>query len=126
ILSKFTEDYTQQSAFMYAVFDYQRFIEPFLRLRERQRTIADGSFTLQIENGPKLKVSAAKGAASVKEITGDRAGDDPQTEFRLNSREILHFLFSPLAAQTIPAIGNSVFLQSLLPLPLFFEKIDSI
>jgi hypothetical protein len=60
-----------------------------------------------------------KGVPSVVETS------DPP-DLSLSSLDALHFFFSPLAVQTIPAIGKSVFLQSLLPLPLSYESPDGI
>ena len=130
-LERFAEDFTQKHAYQFVVFDYPRYIEPFLKLRERERKLADGSIVLRIEGDLRLRIAVTRGAASVADITGPRsgssgAGSEPAAELCLSRREAIRFLFSPLAAETMPAIRNSVFLQSLLPLPLFFETADTI
>ena len=130
-LSRFAEEVTVNHAYQFVVFDYPRFIEPFLKLRERERKLADGSLVLDISGGPRLRLAVTRGIASVAKIAEERpqearTGGEPQPELRLKDREAVRLLFSPMAAETMPAIRNSVFLQSLLPLPLFFETADTI
>jgi len=124
VLSHFAETYTQNPAYLFAVFDYPRFIEPFLKLKAMERNLMEGSVIFQIEGGPRLHLAAGHGAASITETT-ERRADEP-AELCLNRLELLHFLFSPLAIHSFPAIRKSAFLQSLLPLPLFFENADAI
>jgi len=121
VLSRFAETYTQNPSYQFAVFDYPRFIEPFLKLRAQERKLTDGAVVLEIEGGPRLRIAVERGAASITETTVQSPA-----ELRLTNLEALHFLFSPLAAHTVPAIGKSAFLQSLLPLPLYFENADAI
>jgi len=122
-LSRFSEEYTQSQAYQFAVFDYRRFIEPFLRLKAREQTLADGSFIIRIEGAVQIKLAVTQGAASVTEIADSDSG---KADLCLSDREVLDFLFSPLAAQVYPVIGKNVFLQSLLPLPLFIETADTV
>ena len=126
-LSRFAESYIQNPAYQFAVFDYLRFVEPFLKLRARERNLAEGSFVFRIEGGPRLRLSVERGGASITEITDSASAQTAAPEtLELGRLDALHFLFSPLAAHNFPAIGESVFLQSLLPLPLSFEKTDGI
>ena len=119
VLSGFAESYSQGPAYHYAVFDYKRFAGPFLNFVSRGRKLANGSVTLQIEGEGRLRLSVENGSASLTD-TSDSA------ELFLNRLEALDFFFSPLASYTIPAIGKSPFLQSLLPLPLSFENTDGV
>ncbi|MCL2320193.1 MAG: hypothetical protein FWC45_08910, partial [Treponema sp.] len=123
-LSRFAQTYTQSPAYQFAVFDYPRFVDPFLKLRARERNLAEGSFCFRIEGGKRLRLAVERGAASITETDG--TGDRNSPELSLSNLEALNFFFSPLAAQTTPAIGKSAFLQSLLPLPLFVENPDKI
>jgi len=120
-LSGFAEGCTLGTAYQFAVFDFQRFVTPFLKLKERERNLADGSFLLQIEGGSGFRLAVEHGAASITETTGMGNAD-----LSLNNLDALRFLFSPMAALVFPVIGKSVFLQSLLPLPLFYESVDGI
>jgi len=120
-LSRFAESYTQSPAYQFVVFDYLRFVAPFLKLKEKERNLADGVFVLQIEGHPRLRLAVERGAASITEIPGQGNAD-----LGLKDLEALSFLFSPLASCNFPAIRKSVFLQSLLPLPLFYETADEI
>ena len=126
-LSRFAEDYTENWAYHFQVFDYRRFVEPFMKLKARDRALADGSVVLRIEGSPPLLLSVAQGVPSA--ATQPSVVTQPlvaTTELSLSRLDALHFLFSPLAVQTFPAIKESVFLRSLLPLPLFFESADGI
>jgi hypothetical protein len=118
-LGRFAEDYTQSPAYQFAVFDYRRFIEPFLRLRARQRKLAEGALVLQIRGGPRLRLEVSGGEASAAE-----SAEAP--DLSLGGGEALRFLFSPPDLFTGPVIGERPFLQSLLPLPLFFEHADGV
>jgi predicted N-acetyltransferase YhbS len=117
--SRFAERYVQGAAYSFAVLDYVRFVEPFLKLKQQGYSLGEGSFVLQVEGGPRLRLAVQKGLASVVETS-------ELPDLSLNSLDALHFLFSPLASSTVPAVGKSVFLQSLLPLPLFYETPDGI
>lgn len=120
ILSRITENYTENPAYQIAVFDFLLFIKPFLKLRALERILAEGSFILQIEGGPLLRLAVEQGYASITETT------EQKPELCLDMRDTILFFFSPLAARIFPVIGKSVFLQSLLPLPFFFENVDEI
>jgi len=116
-LARFAEKYTQAPAYHIAVFDYTRFIGFFLKLISSERNLAEGSFIIKIEDGAALRLSVQQGVASVAET-------ETPADLCLSTSEALCFLFSPLAAKTIPAIEKNIFLQSLLPLPLSFEDAD--
>lgn len=118
-LYRFAEDYSQSAAYHFAVFDYLRFIEPFLKLRSQMRTLQEGSFVLEIEGHLRLGLSVQGGEASAQET---KASPD----ITLDRFEALRFLTSPLAGLTVPALRENSFLQSLLPLPLFFEGADQV
>jgi predicted N-acetyltransferase YhbS len=117
--SRFAERYVQSTAYSFAVLDYVRFVEPFIKQKQQGYSLCEGSFVLQVEGGPRFRLAVQKGAASVIETS------DPP-DLSLSCLDALHFLFSPLASQTVPAVGKSIFLQSLLPLPLFYETPDGI
>jgi predicted N-acetyltransferase YhbS len=119
VLSRFAEGYTQSPAYHFAVFDYPLFIKPFLALKAREQALAEGRFTLQIEGGPRFCFTVSEGAASV-----DETNDAP--DLSLGALAALHFLFSPLTGYSSRTIMERPFLQSLLPLPLFFENCDGV
>ena len=130
-LSRFAEDYTGNWAYHFQVFDYKRFVEPFMVLKARDQALADGSCVLRIEDSPPLLLSVTGGIPSVTEQLSTTQLPTAQlptatAEVSLSRLDALHFLFSPLAAGVFPAIGKSVFLRSLLPLPLFFENADGV
>jgi hypothetical protein len=118
-LSCFAESYSQSNAYSFAVFDYPRFISPFLQLKNSYRTLPDGNFTLQIERGPRLAFTVSRGRASVAETK------EP-AELILNRLDAVQFLFSPVIAACSGVVAERPFLQSLLPLPLFFETADEV
>jgi hypothetical protein len=121
ILSRFSESCNLGSAYQYNVFDFKAFVEPFLKFRAKQRTIADGSFVLKIEGeaGTTLEISARDGIPEIKE-------SQSSPDLILNHLEAIQFFFGPMSAVAIPVVGEKVFLQSLLPLPLFFESLDGV
>jgi hypothetical protein len=116
ILSRFSESCNLGTAYQFNVFDFKAFVEPFLKFRAKQRTIADGSIVLKIEGEAEttLEISARNGVGEIKE-------SQVAPDLILNHLEAIQFFFAPTSAVTIPAIREKVFLQSLLPLPLFFE-----
>jgi predicted N-acetyltransferase YhbS len=118
-LSRFAQSYRQCTAYNFAVFDYCRFILPFMMLKSSYRTLPNGSFTLRIEDGPALTLAASGGDVSVTETRG-KAG------LNMSRQEAVRFLFAPESAAGSPVIGASPFLQSLLPLPLSIEKADQV
>jgi predicted N-acetyltransferase YhbS len=118
-MARFAEDCAQSPAYQFAVFDYRRFIEPFLRLRARQRKLAEGSIVIQIKGGPRLRLEVSGGEASLTESAGP-------PDLSLDDGEALRCFFSPLDSLSSPVIGERPFLQSLFPLPLFFEHADGV
>jgi predicted N-acetyltransferase YhbS len=117
--SRFAETYSICPAYSFALFDYRRFLLPFLKLKSSLRTLPGGTFTLQIEGGPRLTLGAAKDGVSVSETR------EP-ADIHLNPLEALGFLFSADYAAGSGLIGGNPFLQSLLPLPLSFETADEV
>jgi predicted N-acetyltransferase YhbS len=118
-LSRFAERYRQSAAYSFAVFNYPRFVLPFMKLKSSYRTLADGTFTLGIEDGPRLALAVSNGEASVSETTGPAA-------LSLGGRDAVRFLFSPDSAASSDVIGRNPFLQSLFPLPLSIETADEV
>jgi len=121
LLSRFAESCRQSSAYHFNVFDFKRFVDPFLKVRAKQRVLAEGSFVLKIEgpSGGTYELSSRRGEAQINETSSP-------PDLVLDPLEAVRFFFSPVSAVTVPKIGESVFLQSLLPLPLFFENPDGI
>ena len=121
VLSSFAEGVRQSTAFFFNILDFKRFTEPFLKLRAGQRTIADGSFVLKIEgqNGGVFRISSKDGKPEISKTSST-------PDLILDPLEAARFLFNPVSALTAPAVGKNTFLQSLLPLPLFFENPDGI
>jgi predicted N-acetyltransferase YhbS len=120
-ISRFSESYRQSSACQFNILDFKVFVEPFLKFKAKQRIIADGSFVLKIEGEPgtTLEISVCQGIPEIKESVA-------APDLILSHLEAIQFFFAPTAALTIPAIGEKVFLQSLLPLPLFLENLDGV
>ena len=121
VLSRFAENCRQTTVYHFNILDFKKFITPFLKLRSEQRKISDGSFVLKIEgqNGGTFIVSSKNGKAEICETS-------MAPDLVLNHHEAMKFFFKQLAVITIPAIGQNSFLQSLLPLPLFYEGADGI
>ena len=120
ILSGFCQTWAQNPSYHFAVFDYVRFIDPFLKLRAAERRLADGSFFFRLKGGVSFRLAVEQGIPSITETP------DYSPEFSFTNLDVLHFLFSPHAAGTFTEIQKSAFLQSLLPLPLFFEDADKV
>ena len=119
VLSRFTERYTLHPVYNFAVFDYQRFVAPFLKLVEREKALPEGKVILEIEGGSRYCLTVEAGKASI-------AGTTASGELVLTRGEALQFFFSPLGEHIFPVIREKPFLQSLLPLPLFYENPDGI
>jgi hypothetical protein len=117
-LANFAEDYSQGSAYGFAVFDYQRFVDAFIRLKSQNSPPDDGAIVIQVE-GRRIRLFAKGGAAGAEETQAE-------ADIKLDRLEALRFLFSPLETLTNPAIGKNAFLRSILPLPLFFEEADGV
>ncbi|MDR0567957.1 MAG: GNAT family N-acetyltransferase [Spirochaetaceae bacterium] len=116
-LAGFAEDYCISPAYRFAVFDYVRFLAPFLALQSRLKPLPDGSFVLQIEKGPRLELSARSGNAAIRET-------DAPAEAVLNRLDALRFLGAAFPESAFPAVRQNAFLSSLLPLPVFFGRQD--
>jgi predicted N-acetyltransferase YhbS len=119
--SRFAEDYTLGSAYSFRIFDYSRFLPPFLRLKALNETFPDGSAVLRIAGEGSFRVSAAGGRVSV-----DRPGENGRADLDLENREAAELLFSALSPLSSPLLRENPFLRSLLPLPLFFEEPDGV
>jgi predicted N-acetyltransferase YhbS len=117
--SCFAETYTMSHAYHFAVFDYRRFVLPFLKLKSSLNTLPGGSFTLQREGGPKLTLAVTNGQASLAE-TGEPAA------LSLSPASAVRFLFSADYAAGSAVVAGNPFLQGLLPLPLSFETADEV
>jgi predicted N-acetyltransferase YhbS len=118
-LSRFAEHYSLNPSCSFTVFDYRRFLPPFLKLKSSIRTLPGGTFTVQIEGGPRLALAVSKGETTLSE-TG--AGAD----LSLKPMEAMRFFFSADHAAGSGAIAGNPFLQSLLPLPLSLETADGV
>jgi hypothetical protein len=118
-LGGFAETWSLGPAYSFTVFDYPRFLPPFLRLAAVRRRPLDGAFTVQIEGGPRLCLAVSGGEAAAEET---RAPAD----LTLSPREALGFFFGADGAAGSDYIAANPYLQSLLPLPLFFEAADGI
>jgi len=123
-LSRFSENCRQSTVYHFNILDFKTFAAPFLKLRAEQRTVADGSFTLKIEpfgqsGGGTFAITSREGKVEINETS-------VKPDLTLDHHEAMRFFFKQLAAITIPAIGQNTFLQSLLPLPLFFESADGV
>jgi predicted N-acetyltransferase YhbS len=118
-LSVFAEHFRVSEAYQYCVFDFKRFVDPFLKIRAKQRILAEGSLALKIEGAGTYELSYQGGKAEINDTINPPA-------LTLDPLEAVRFFFSPFSDAMIPKIRESVFLQSLLPLPLFFESADGI
>ena len=121
---RFAEDFSLKPVYHFSIFNYIRFLEPFLKIQEHERNLADGSVVLQIEGGPRLRLAVKDSVTSIEDITNLQT--QVSAELYISNLDAHSFFFSPLGPQIFPKIMKSVFLQNLLPLPLFFEKPDGI
>jgi predicted acetyltransferase len=117
--SRFAESYRTSSAYSIVVFDYERFLLPFLKLKSSFRTLPEGSFSLRIEDGPSLSLNVSGGKVSVTESQGP-------ADLSLSRMDALRFLFSADYGAGSGVIAANPFLQSLLPLPYFTETADDV
>jgi predicted acetyltransferase len=118
-LSGFTEYCEKSPAFQFAVFNFLAFIEPFIKLKSQDNDLAEGSFVIKIEGNGSYELSSRGGKAGINETTSS-------PDLVLDPLEATRFFFSSVSTVTIPKIRENVFLQSLLPLPLFFENMDGV
>ena len=125
-LSDFAENYSQTHATQFAVLDFVRLADAFLSCSAVSgQTCSDtDSFIIKIEdtnseNGETIRLFGGKSSGGA-----EKTGEKP--DIALSRREVVHFLFSPLAAQTFPVIHENKFLHSILPLPLFIANADEV
>ncbi|MDR3192423.1 MAG: GNAT family N-acetyltransferase [Treponema sp.] len=118
--SRFAEDYALTSAYSFRIFDYFRFLPPFLRLKARNETLPDGSLVLRIA-GEGFRISVSEGGVSF-----DRLGENRRADVELESPEAAELLFSALSPLSSPLPRGNAFLRALLPFPLFFEEPDGV
>jgi hypothetical protein len=122
--SRFAEDYTISTAYSFRIFDYSRFLPPFLRLKARNEALPDGSAVLRIGEEESLCLSVRGG-----EVSAGKAGENQgpeKADIKLESRDAAALLFSTLSPLASPLLRGSPFLRNILPLPLFFEEPDGI
>ena len=121
VLSRLAQQFGTNIAYQFNILDWKRFTGPFLALKSREWTIADGSLILKIEgrSGGTFEIKAREGRVGISDT-------DSAPDLDLSHLEAMDFLFGPISAMTHPIVRKKVFLQSLLPLPLFFEKLDAI
>jgi len=124
----FTETHSIVPAYHFAIFDIKKFTEPFLQIASKIKNLADGSFSFIVDDvysGKKLRVSLSVNDRHPS-IDVSEADKPNPGELCFNNLDAQYFLFSPMTAETLPTIRESVFLQSLLPLPLFYENTDGV
>jgi predicted N-acetyltransferase YhbS len=122
-LSTFTQASAIHPAYLFNVFDYQPLLSALLQLSASYKTLLPGHFTVKIE-----------GEAALLRILVTQDGktdvslcpENTQADCCLSRLEAQSFFFSPLASASFPLIRQEPFLQSLLPLPLFYERADEI
>jgi len=122
IFSAFAENYTQNHLTCLAVLDFIGLTDKLLKYKAASGKITEGSFLLQIQGNEKpcnLRLFVGNNGAGAEET------DEPP-KLVLNNLETTRFLFSPWAEKVFPAIRESVFLQNILPLPLFLENADDV
>jgi hypothetical protein len=139
VFSRFAEDFSQSSAYSFNILDFPRFVLPFLKLKSSYRTLPDGKFALEIENGPVFSLGVSNGEPSLRQASLQEAKG--KADLCLPHLEAMRFLFSAetaaaaggtlasgagLAVGTAAIVARSPFLQSLLPLPLSFESTDGV
>jgi len=109
------------NAYKFAVFNHARLADAFIKLKAGCGKIREGSFVLEINyNGTVKKIRLFAGRDTGAEET------DESPELSLTGLEATRFLFSSQEAVANPVIKNSEFLQSVLPLPLFYETPDGV
>ena len=118
-LSRFAEICSQTAPYLFNILDFKRFIEPFLKLRAEQGAVLDGSFTLKIEGRGSFLLSSKDNNPEINENLS-------APDLVPDSLKAARFLFNPVSKITEPKIRENAFLQSLLPLPLFFEILDGV
>ena len=123
-LFRFAENYGVSPAYHFSVFDFPQFTKPFLELAAKLKNLIDGSFDLQIDKSPRFRLTVSNGKPSIETIAVSKK--TAAADLCLGKLDAQQFLFSPLAREVFPVIGENVFLQNLLPLPLFYENSDAI
>jgi predicted acetyltransferase len=120
-LSRFAEGFSMEPAYSFNIFNYRSFLEAFVKLRCSLGRIEDGAFAFEIEKGERLCVRVAGGKPELSEASpSETAG------FKLGSLEAAELFFSPISPYVSSVVAGNSFLQSLLPLPLFFEITDGV
>ena len=133
-LAKFAENFTISPTYQFAILDIPRFTLPFMQLALETKKPMDGSFMFYIKPDKeeknqslcemKLEINGGMASVESREIAAEP--ENYNAELCLSHNEAQYFLFSPLCREIFPAISGNKFLQSLLPLPLFYETPDGI
>jgi predicted N-acetyltransferase YhbS len=125
-LAAFAEDYRVSPAYSFAVLNWQPLLSALLNLKAATRALPDGSALFRVTRGmdhpgeeTRFRVTVHQGKPQVRAGAGDGA-------IVLDQVQAIRFFFAPLSPWTSPALHNNPFLQSLLPLPLFFETPDGV
>jgi hypothetical protein len=123
-LAAFAGDCGCSHAYSFAVFDYRRMIAALLKLKLAAAVVADGEVTLRIGEGDTLRIAVSGGEGSVSRVS--EKPSDRRSALSMGPLEATRFLFSFTSPHASPRIAESPFLQSLLPLPFFFEEADGV
>ncbi|MDR1567046.1 MAG: GNAT family N-acetyltransferase [Treponema sp.] len=118
-LSRFAEYCKVEPAYHFAVLDWAALLPPLLKLKARINTLAEGSVTVKIGDRGSFRIAVSGGVPSVAPVSA-------APDISLTSLEAVSFFFSHLSRAVSPQIRRDPFLQSLLPLPLFFEGTDEV
>lgn len=120
-LSRFAESFAMEPAYSFNIFNYRNFLEAFVKLQCSLRSVEDGAFVFEIENGERLCVRVSGGKPELHEASpSEKAG------FTFGPLAATEFFFSPVTPYTSSLVAGNSFLRSLLPLPLFFEIADGV
>jgi predicted N-acetyltransferase YhbS len=144
-LAAFAEDYRISTAYSFAILDWQPFLSALLKLRLAE----DGQSTKGKQSAFDRQSASPQvlpGGEAVFRIGQGNTPEKPETSFRitvqdgkvqinpdsgegaivLNSLQAIRLFFSPLSSWASSVLRRNPCLQSLLPLPLFFETPDGV
>jgi predicted N-acetyltransferase YhbS len=147
-LAAFAEDYRVSTAYSFAVFNWRPFLSALLKLGSEIRRTGEAAAGQSAHAGQAAFPQALPGGEAVFRIRreGASAPEPPGSSFRvtvqdgktqvepdsgegavvLDPLQAVRLFFSPLSSWAPPVLRGNPFLQSILPLPLFFESPDGV
>lgn len=139
-LMKICENYSINTNNNFRIFNYEKVVGLFLKLKATYSNLADGECSIDIENYGVLNIKVINNNIEVKKIEEykDELSKEESAHKELKSQNIrkfhielgeleaMNFIFSPLKSYFDFNKDIPNFIQSWFPLPLYIENLDCV